>query len=163
MTEIEEQMQLVEELGMLLEKNIKLSPLASRIYSLLILSSSEGLTFEEIRILIQASKSSISVNINVLLQLDYINYYTKTGNRKRYFRLAKYSSLVSLNSHCQDISDEIQLIVTINIYNKKYHLQKYTDEVSLGEILHEYLIKKQNLVEETIKKILVFSDLEKQK
>ena len=37
MTELEEQIQLIEELGVLVEESIKLSPLASRIYSLLIL------------------------------------------------------------------------------------------------------------------------------
>lgn len=163
MTELEEQIQLIEELGVLVEESIKLSPLASRIYSLLILSSNDGLTFEEIRTIVDASKSSISVNINLLLQLDYITFYTKTGNRKRYFKLAKYFSLVTLNADFHDISNEIDLIRKINNYNSKYHIDKYTNEISLGEILQDYLIQKQNLVQETIKKINDFNSVEKRK
>ena len=161
MTEFEEQIQLIEELGLQLEETIKLSPLASRIYSLLILSSNDGLTFEEIRSIVPASKSSISVNINLLLQLDYISFYTKTGNRKRYFRLAKYFSLVTLKSDFEDISNEVLLIDKINNYNNKYHIEKYSYEISLGNILQDYLVKKQNLIQETIKKINDFSTVEK--
>ncbi|MEM8521362.1 MarR family transcriptional regulator [Flavobacterium sp. PL12] len=163
MTESEEQIKLIEELGLQLEDNIKLSPLASRIYSLLILSSNEGLTFEEIQTIVPASKSSISVNVNVLLQLDYISFYTKSGTRKRYFRLAKYFSLVTLNVDLQDISNEVRLIDKINTYNKKYHSAKYTNENSLGDILQDYLIKKQTLIQDTIKKIDDFSATDKEK
>ena len=163
MTEFEEQIQLIEELGLLIEDSINLSPLASRIYSLLILSSNEGLTFEEIRAIVPASKSSISVNINVLLQLDYIAFYTKTGNRKRYFRLAKYFSLVTLNADFQEISNEVQIIEKINNYNNKFHSEKFTNQISLGEVLQDYLLKKQNLIQETIKKINDFSAVEKLK
>lgn len=160
MTGIEEQMQLVEKIGVRLEESLKLSPLASRIYALLILSNYEGLTFEEIRNFIQASKSSMSININVLLQLDYISFYTKTGNRKRYFKLAKYSSLVSLQSYLQDINKEMDIINEINNYNEKFHAEKYTNDVSFGNIIQNYLLKKQKLVEETISEILTFRDKE---
>lgn len=162
MTEIEEKMQLIEKLGILLEEDIKLSPIAARIYALLIVSDYDGLTFEEIRSFIDISKSSMSININLLLQLDYISSYTKTGIRKRYFKLAKYSALVSLNAHNQEIATEIQLITQINNFNKKYHPQKYNNELSLGEILNDYLNKKQRLVQETIKKINDFSSNEQQ-
>ena len=160
MSQNNEQMQLVEKIGVSLEESLKLSPLAARIYTLLILSSNEGLTFDEIKTLIQASKSSISININVLLQLDFINFYTKTGDRKRYFRIAKYSSLTSLEYYLQDINKEMDLVVEINNYNKKYHIDKYTNEISLGEIFQNYLIKKQKLVEETIAEMIAFRNQE---
>ena len=151
-----EKTQLIEKVGLSFEEKMKLSPLASRIYSLLVLSSYDGLTFEEIRTVIQASKSSISVNINVLLQLNYINFHTKTGDRKRYFRLAKYSSLVSLQSNLQSIIKEKELLNEINTYNKKYHSEKYSNEISLGQLFENYLIKKQNLIEETIQEMESF-------
>ncbi len=157
----DKQMQLVEKVGISLEESIKLSPLASRIYSLLILSSYDGLTFEEIRLLMQASKSSISVNINLLLKLDYITSYTKPGDRKRYFRLSKYSSLVSLEVYLKDIVKEVELIDEINCFNKEHHVEKYIDEISLGEIFHNYLLNKQQLVEDTIEKIKYFRNKEK--
>ena len=156
-----EQMQLVEKYGIKLEESLKLSPLAARIYTILILSSDEGLTFDEIKTIIKASKSSISININVLLQLDYINFYTKTGDRKRYFKISKYSSLTTLEYYLQEINKEIELIKEINSYNKKYHLDKYTNDVSLGEIFENYLQKKQKLVEETVKEMIDFRNQEK--
>jgi DNA-binding transcriptional regulator GbsR (MarR family) len=64
-----EQLFLVENIGKSIEERLRLSPLASRIYTLLILSSYDGLPFEAIKETIKASKSSISVNINVLMQL----------------------------------------------------------------------------------------------
>ena len=156
-----EKMQLVEKYGIRLEESLKLSPLAARIYTILILSSDEGLTFDEIKTIIQASKSSISININVLLQLDYINFYTKTGDRKRYFKIAKYSSLASLEYYLQNINKEMELITEINLFNKKYHIEKYTNQISLGDIFENYLQKKQKLVEETISAIKAFRNQEK--
>ncbi len=156
MSQRKEQTQLIEEIGIGIEERLKLSPLASRIYALLILSSYDGLTFEEIREIIQASKSSISVNINLLTQLDYLTFYTKPGDRKRYFKLAKYSSLLSLEIYHQAIFKEMKMIVEINAYNKKYHPEKFTNEKSLGNIFQEYLSEKQQLVDRTIKKMKYF-------
>lgn len=156
MSQQKEQAQLIEKIGIGLEERLKLSPLASRIYSLLILSSYDGLTFEEVREVIQASKSSTSVNINVLIQLGYITYYTKPGNRKRYFKLAKYSSLVSLESYCDIIDKEMDMVNRINAYNKKYYPQKFNNEESLGQIFQDYLVEKQELVARTIAKMKSF-------
>lgn len=156
MSKNKEQMQLVEKIGSGIEERLRLSPLASRIYALLILSSFEGLTFEEIRETIGASKSSTSVNMKVLKQLGYIKSITKPGDRKRYFTIAKYSSLQSLEIYNRNIDDEMKIIKRINDYNKKYHPEKYTKEESLGEIFQDYLVKKKQLVEETILKMSDF-------
>lgn len=161
MTKKKEQEQLIEKIGVGIEERLNLSPLASRIYALLILSSYDGYTFEEIREIIQASKSSTSVNINVLTQLDYITYYTKPGDRKRYFKLAKYASLISLEVYHQAIEKEMELIQEVNAYNKKHHLEKFTDEQSLGSVFQDYLIEKQQLVERTIAKMKSFRESEK--
>lgn len=161
MSQKKEQEELIEQIGLGIEERLNLSPLASRIYALLILSSYQGLTFEEIREVIQASKSSTSVNINVLSQLDYIKFYTKPGDRKRYFKLAKYSSLISLESYIQTIDKEMEMIKRINQYNKEYYPEKFTNEESLGHIFQNYLIEKQQLVERTIEKMRSFRTTEK--
>ncbi|WP_194852293.1 GbsR/MarR family transcriptional regulator [Nonlabens antarcticus] len=162
MTENNEKLQLVEEIGVGIEERLKLSPLASRIYALLILSSYDGITFDEIKEAIQASKSSTSVNINVLHQLDYISFYTKPGDRKRYFRLAKYSQIQSLEMYVQDIDKEMSMIKRINAYNKKYHKEKFNNEESVGKIFQQYLIDKQKLVEATVLKMKRFRESELQ-
>lgn len=161
MSKEKEQALLIEEIGVGIEERLKLSPLASRLYALLILSSYEGITFEEIREIIQASKSSTSVNINVLTQLNYVVFYTKPGDRKRYFRLAKYSQLTTLESYLQDIDSEMTMVDRINTFNKKYHPGKFTNEKSLGNLFQNYLAQKQNLVERTIKKMKHFRENEK--
>lgn len=160
MSQKKEQEQLIEVIGLGIEERLNLSPIASRIYSLLILSSYDGLTFEEIRDVIQASKSSTSININVLSQLDYINFYTKPGDRKRYFKLTKYSSLISLEVSLQNIDKEMQIVESINQYNKKYYPEKFTDDETLGHIFQDYLMEKQQLVARTIDKMKQFRQVE---
>lgn len=155
-----EQLQLIEDIGVGIEESLRLSPLASRIYALLILSSYNGVTFDEIKEIIKASKSSISVNINLLIQLGYIKFNTKSGDRKRYFKIAKYSSLHSLEIYLDDIENEKLMLKRINNFNKKHHQEKYIKEESLGEVFQEYLIKKENLVKQTIKKMQQFRSKE---
>lgn len=156
MTKNSEQIKLVEKIGSSIEERLRLSPLASRIYALLILSSFNGLSFDDIRETIKASKSSTSVNIKVLIQLGYIKSITRSGDRKRYFKIAKYSSLHSLELYNQVIDEEMRMVKKINAYNKEYHPEKYIEEESLGDIFQDYLLKKKALVEETISKMASF-------
>lgn len=144
---------LIEEIGVRLETRLNISPMASRIYALLTLSSYNGLTFEEIREAIGSSKSSTSVNISVLMQLKHIEYYTKSGDRKRYFKVAKYFQLSSLEVYMQSLQKDIDLVDKINVYNKVYHPEKFINEQSLGELTIDYLNAMKNLVDETIQNI----------
>lgn len=75
---------LVEELGVHLEGN-NLAPLAARIFSTLILSGKKGVTFEELVKGLQAGKSSISTHLDHLQNTNRVTYFTKPGDRKRYF------------------------------------------------------------------------------
>jgi DNA-binding transcriptional regulator GbsR (MarR family) len=122
-----EKKNLIEEIGLRLETRLQIAPLAARIYALLSLSSYEGLTFEEIREIIGSSKSSTSVNLNVLMQLKHIDYHTKSGDRKRYFMVAKYFQLTNLESYQQSLVNEIKLVVKITEYNTVHHPEKFTD------------------------------------
>lgn len=61
-----EKLKLIEEIGLRIEKRLQIAPFAARIYALLTVSSYDGLTFEEIRKIIGSSKSSTSINLNVL-------------------------------------------------------------------------------------------------
>lgn len=156
-----EQARLIEKLGLQIEERMTLSPLASRIYALLILSPYDGLTFEEIKEVIQASKSSTSVNINVLVQLNYIKFYTKPGDRRRYFQISKYNALVSLENYQNEVQKEIEIISTINNFNKMNHPEKVSSEKILGDIFEEYLEEKKQLIERTINKMNQFLESEK--
>lgn len=157
MTKIsEEQKQLIEEIGIANEERLGLSPLAARIYALLAVSSYDGLTFEEIRETIAASKSSTSVNINVLLQLNYVEYHTISGDRKRYFRIAKNYQQRALERNHQDLKKNVALVEKINAFNKAHHPEKFKSEKSLGSIMQNYYQEQQKLVEAVINEIEKF-------
>ena len=147
---------LIEEVGLRMEERLNISPLAARIYSLLTLSSYEGLTFDEIRETIEASKSSISVNVNLLTQLGYVDYHTKSGDRKRYFKVAKYFQLKSLELFHLELGKDAVMVDKINSFNKDHYPQKFTTEKSLGLITKKYLRAQQKLVKKAINKILAF-------
>lgn len=78
---------LTEELGVIMEKKYKLAPIGARILSTLILSGRQGLTFEELVQQLQASKSTVSTNLEFLQNINRIEYFTIPGDRKRYFKL----------------------------------------------------------------------------
>lgn len=152
----EEQKMLIEDIGISLEARLGLSPLASRIYALLILSDSLGLTFEGIREAIPASKSSISVNINVLIQLKYIDYYTKPGNRRRYFKVAKYYQIQYFEQHLHQLDKDIEMIERINTFNKANFPEKYIAEKSLGSITQNHFREQQKLIKKAITDMVNF-------
>lgn len=158
MSTIINQKELIEEVGVRIEKYLGISPISARIYALLRLSSNDGLTFEEIRKTINASKSCTSVNLNVLQTLGYLDVCTKIGDRKRYFKVAKYYHLQALELYYQSLRRDMDVIEKINIYNKENHPDKFSKEKSLGEISITYIQKMQELVQETIKKFSSFQD-----
>jgi DNA-binding transcriptional regulator GbsR (MarR family) len=91
-----EREELIEMFGIHFELLYNIPPLGSRILGLLIIDGCKtGLTFEEIVEKLGASKSSISTNLNLLLKMDKINYYTLSGNRKKYFKPSPFSETVS--------------------------------------------------------------------
>lgn len=153
MSKSQKKEQLIEDIGLQMEQRLSVSPLAARIYALLVLSSDEGLSFDEIRNCIGSSKSSTSVNLNVLIQLEYVEYHTKTGDRKRYFKVAKYFQLSTLEQQQQTLENDIKLVEKINHFNKNYHLEKFESEQSLGKLTIDYMQKMQALVKETINQL----------
>lgn len=76
--------ELIEQLGVQLE-NDKLAPLAARVMATLILNGKQGVTFEQLVNELNASKSTISTHLEQLQATNRIKYFTKTGERKRYF------------------------------------------------------------------------------
>lgn len=147
---------LIEELGLNMEEQLKVAPLAARIYALLVLSPQDGLTFDEIKEIIQASKSSVSVNLKVLTQLKYVEYYTKPGIRKRYFKIEKYFQLLSLEQEVESLHKQMLMIQKINTFNKEHYPEKQIDNQSLGGIMENYLQSYQDLVKKTVAEIKAY-------
>jgi DNA-binding transcriptional regulator GbsR (MarR family) len=85
----QEQRELIEKFGVYMERTgTYLAPIEARIIGLLAVSDVIELTFEEIQQLLNVSKGATSSGINRLLAMKRIEYITKPGERKRYFRLA---------------------------------------------------------------------------
>lgn len=79
-----EQKELIEKAGVFYQKT-GLSPATARILGLLMIVDSGELTFEEICEALKLSKSAVSTALNSLLLMERIEFYTKPGDRKRYF------------------------------------------------------------------------------
>lgn len=77
--------QLIEELGVLMERKHKLAPVAARILSTLILTGQGGITFDRLVQSLNASKSTVSTHLDQLQSTNKIKYFTRPGDRKRYF------------------------------------------------------------------------------
>src|SRR5690606_19961024 len=88
---------LVERLGVFLEQEEQLAPLAARILAILLLTDKNGITFEQLVGDLRASKSTISTHLQSLLNNGRINYFTKQGDRKRYFTINPNRILKSID------------------------------------------------------------------
>ena len=80
----QKQIELVEKIGIYFEQGMQ--PAAARILSLLIVADQEAFSFDRIRESLNLSKSATSNGINFLLSIEKIEYFTKSGERKRYFK-----------------------------------------------------------------------------
>ncbi len=82
----EKQKELIERIGVFHEHK-GLQPLVGRIIGLLLVHENAEATFEEVVELLGVSKSAVSNALTFLQAKDRITYYTKPGDRKRYFTL----------------------------------------------------------------------------
>lgn len=113
-----EKAELIEMFGTHFETLYNLPPLASRMLGLLILDGCrEGLTFEALVERFGASKSSVSTNLNLLLKLGKIKYYTISGDRKKYFKAAPFSE--RLSNYLRMLEFEKEIIEKMLSYREK--------------------------------------------
>lgn len=82
----EQQRDLIERIGIFYEK-MGMQPVAGRIMGLMFVSERPELTFDEIREILNISKSATSTALNLLIETGPVEYITFSGDRKRYFRL----------------------------------------------------------------------------
>ncbi len=113
-----EREEIIEILGIHFESLYNIPPLAGRIIGLLIIDGCKsGLNFENIVGKLAASKSSISTNINLLLKMEKIYYFTIAGDRKKYFNSAPLSD--RLSNYLKMIEAEVFMINKMHDYRKK--------------------------------------------
>lgn len=145
--------EIVEEMGVYFEQAQNISPLAARIKSLLLISSTDGYSFDEIVDFFKSSKSSISTNIKHLLDIESIEYFTKPGERKRYFRSKQNYLQTTLKRFHQQITEELVIVKKINKFNKKYNPSCFESRETYGEIYREILEKSIINLDEALTKM----------
>ena len=152
----QEKKNLVEVLGMFFQDRHKLPPLAARIYAILVLSSDEGYTFDELMEITQASKSSISTNLNLLISLKYLEFYTRTGNRKRYFRSSGSYIKNMFNERLEAITEELKIVQKINDFNGNNNHHISEKRIAMGKTFQTFLETEKKTLEDTLNEIKAF-------
>lgn len=110
---------LVEKLGIFIETKDNLAPVAARILSYIILTGKQGTTFEDLVTNLCASKSTISTHLNHLQDLKKINYFTKIGDRKKYFIINRNTMIQGISSMVDGWIAEKQLHIEVMEYKKE--------------------------------------------
>jgi DNA-binding transcriptional regulator GbsR (MarR family) len=105
------QKELIEKMGVFHKKN-GMPPTEARIIALLLVSDQIELSFDEIRDYLQISKSAASNALNNLMNSHRIEYITKYGDRKRYFR----SNLPNWKTQA---SESLQKLLSVNVIMKE--------------------------------------------
>lgn len=146
----DEKQEIIEMFGVHFEKLFNIPPLAARILGTVIIEGCKsGLTFDELVEKMQASKSSISTNLNLLQKMNKINYFTKVGDRKKYFKAAPLSQ--RLDDYLTLVHSEKILIDRIISYRKK-NITCSQEEINLQNsyAYKEHMIKAEELLTNTI-------------
>src|SRR5690554_4778153 len=101
-------------MGVLIENKEQLAPVAARILATLVLKGRQGETFESLVSELKASKSTIFTHLTTLQASHRITYYTKPGDRKKYFILSPNALIRTMNETIQNwkVEREIHLEIT---------------------------------------------------
>lgn len=130
-----------------------LSPLTAQIYTYIMFNNNrDGVTFDELVERLNASKSSVSTSLNLLISNNQIEHFNKIDERKRFFRLnPNYMTL-----RLQIIRDVLEREHALSL-----RLIKFVDEGTLKanncnkkmELYIDHLEKGKNHIAETIEKL----------
>lgn len=118
--ELEEQKKiLVERYGLFMEKQEKFSPISARIFVTLLINKENGSTFDELVNFLGASKSTISTNLKSLQESNTIDFFTKPGDRKKYFTLNPEGFLSRIEGELKMYKIEHQLATEVVNFKKE--------------------------------------------
>ena len=153
-----EREELIEMFGVHFENVHHLPPLGSRIFGILILDAcAKKTSFEDLIELTGASKSSVSTNLNLLLKLGKINYFTLPGDRKKYYRPSAFSE--RFDNYLRMIAFEKEIMERMLSYRKNNNTCPEANfELEKTQAYKEHILQMEELIMNTIQK---FKKLEK--
>ncbi|WP_228446722.1 GbsR/MarR family transcriptional regulator [Chryseobacterium sp. 3008163] len=105
----EKQKELIEQFGVLNEK-YGLPPAECRVWGLFLVADKVELTFDEIMETLHLSKGGTSNALNRLMMTHHIEYITKLGDKKRYFR-CKMNNWIQMTKENFEKFDELNVIL----------------------------------------------------
>lgn len=118
--------ELVEKFGSFMEHQENLPPIAARIFASLFINKGDGMTFDELVNFLSASKSTISTNIQLLTNRGMLTFFTKPGDRKKYFILSPESLLARVDEEIIQHRMEYQIVKEIIDFREEVN-EKDTD------------------------------------
>lgn len=132
---------LIEKMGVHLEHKEQLAPLAARILAQLVLKGKKGETFEKLVGDLNASKSTIFTHLTTLQASSRITYYTKPGDRKKYFIISPNAMINSMDEIIENWNEEHELHLEIVEYKKDFNkkFSENSEEKFDLEFHQEYL------------------------
>jgi DNA-binding transcriptional regulator GbsR (MarR family) len=147
-------MGLIEKLGVHLENREQLAPVAARILAYIILTGKVGSTFEDLVNILCASKSTISTHLNHLQDLKKIVYYTKTGDRKKYFIINEDMIIQHIDNMINEWKEVRELHLEIKHYKEQINTQKIENNSEKFELgFHNDYIKFLDEASSSIKEL----------
>lgn len=135
-------------------ENYKMGPLQAQIFSyVLIIGKKQGVTFDDILQYTKASKSSVSININCLLDKKSIFYINKPNDRKKYFLPNKLSSVLERTEFI--IKKDIELLYEMIDYYEEIKVNDNENDfkhINNMRLFKDHLEKIEKSLVETLKK-----------
>ncbi|MCZ2083513.1 MULTISPECIES: transcriptional regulator [unclassified Kaistella] len=105
---------------------LHLPPLAAKIYSYLIFDfDRNGVSFDEVVEIFSASKSAVSSNLNLLLNLNIITDFNKIDERKRFFVMNEKYMKIRFEEIIEKMESELSIL------NKLKDFRNTIDEEAL--------------------------------
>lgn len=154
-----EREELIELFGIHFENIGHLPPLGSRILATLILDAcTRQYSFDDLVEQMAASKSSISTNLNLLLKMGKITYYTLPGDRKKYYRPSAFSE--RFDNYLKMITFEKDIMDRMLEYRRQtVSCDAGSFELEKSIVYHEHVLEMEALLNKTIAK---FKQIEKE-
>lgn len=132
---------LVEKLGVAIEQKDQLAPVAARILSYIILTGKAGTTFEDLVSKLCASKSTISTHLNHLTDLKKVLYFTKPGDRKKYYTINHDNILQHIEEMVESWNSQKALHLEIREYKQESNKARIDEDSKFELDFHDDYIE----------------------
>ncbi|MFN2260876.1 MAG: GbsR/MarR family transcriptional regulator [Psychroflexus sp.] len=146
---------IIQKLSTHFEDVHNLPPLAAKIYALLVVAEQPTYTFGEILEYSGASKSSVSEQLNCLINKGKVEFETKKDSRKRHFKTNRNYLTDTLKDYKKQIEKEIEVIDEVINYKTNKNLDR-----KLTNILKEHFTNTHKNISVTLQKMSQIENIE---